>query len=103
MRRAWSSPAIGSGAAICSSARGRRPTRPRARRVAPLCSTVPQPLPPAPNPPAPRASLGALFAATSLADLLWPVFLLLGWERAHVAPGPNPFLTLWLHSLPLQT
>ncbi len=42
---------------------------------------------------APRASLGTLFAATSLADLLWPVFLLLGWERAHVVQGPNPFLT----------
>src|SRR5256885_9856825 len=51
---------------------------------------------------APRASLGALFAATSLADLLWPVFLLLGWEQAHVVPGPNPFLTLWLDSIPIS-
>ena len=51
---------------------------------------------------APRTSLGTLFAATSLADLLWPVFLLLGWERAHVAPGPNPFLTLWLDSIPIS-
>ncbi len=47
---------------------------------------------------APRTSLGTLFAATSLADLLWPVFLLLGWEQAHVVPGPNPFLTLWVDS-----
>ena len=51
---------------------------------------------------APRASLGMLFAATSLADLLWPVFLLLGWEQAHVVPGPNPFLTLWLDSIPIS-
>src|SRR5437868_1681589 len=51
---------------------------------------------------APRASLGALFAATSLADLLWPVFLLLGWEQAHIVPGPNPFLTLWLDSIPIS-
>ena len=51
---------------------------------------------------APRASLGALFAATSFADLLWPVFLLLGWEQAHVVPGPNPFLTLWLDSIPIS-
>lgn len=51
---------------------------------------------------APHASLGTLFAATSLADLLWPVFLLLGWERAHVVPGPNPFLTLWLDSIPIS-
>ena len=32
---------------------------------------------------APRASLGTLFAATSLADLLLPVFLLLGWVDRH--------------------
>ena len=51
---------------------------------------------------APRASLGMLFAATSLADLLWPVFLLLGWEQAHIVPGPNPFLTLWLDSIPIS-
>src|SRR5947208_2600113 len=51
---------------------------------------------------APRASLGALFAATSFADLLWPLFLLLGWEQAHVVPGPNPFLTLWLDSIPIS-
>src|SRR2546430_15720587 len=50
---------------------------------------------------APRTSLGTLFAATSLADLLWPVFLLFGWEQAHVVPGPNPFLTLWLDSIPI--
>ena len=29
---------------------------------------------------APRTSLGTLFAGVSFADLLWPVFLLLGWE-----------------------
>src|SRR2546429_7987929 len=51
---------------------------------------------------APRPSLGTLFAATSLADLLWPVFLLLGWEQAHFVPGPNPFLTLWLDSIPVS-
>src|SRR5256885_17110242 len=49
---------------------------------------------------APRVSLGLLFAATSFADLLWPVLLLLGWEQAHIVPGPNPFLTLWLASIP---
>src|SRR5256885_7286898 len=49
---------------------------------------------------APRASLGTLFAATSFADLLWPLFLLLGWERAHIVPGPNPFLTLCLAPIP---
>ena len=51
---------------------------------------------------APRTSLGTLFAATSFADLLWPVLLLLGVEQAHVVPGPNPFLTLWLDAIPIS-
>jgi membrane-bound metal-dependent hydrolase YbcI (DUF457 family) len=49
---------------------------------------------------APRTSLGTLFVAPTLADLLWPIFLLLGVEHAHVVPGPNPFLTLWLDDYP---
>ena len=51
---------------------------------------------------APRTSLGTLFVAPTLADLLWPVFLLLGWEHAHVVPGANPFLTLWLDDYPIS-
>ncbi|HEY3279585.1 MAG TPA: hypothetical protein VGJ83_03660, partial [Gemmatimonadales bacterium] len=51
---------------------------------------------------APRTSLGTLFAAPTFADLLWPVFLLIGWEEARVVPGPNPFLTLWLDSIPVS-
>lgn len=35
----------------------------------------------------PRTSLGTLFLAAQLPDLLWPVFLLLGLEHAAVAPG----------------
>jgi predicted membrane channel-forming protein YqfA (hemolysin III family) len=49
---------------------------------------------------APRTSLGTLFVAPTLADLLWPVLLLLGVEHAHVVPGTNPFLTLWLDDYP---
>jgi hypothetical protein len=54
---------------------------------------------------APRTSLGVLVAAPIALDLLWPVFLLLGWERARVVQGENPFLHLafdhypWSHSL----
>lgn len=51
---------------------------------------------------APRTSLGTLFAAPTFADLLWPVFLLLGWEQARMVPGPNPFLTLWLDDIPIS-
>jgi membrane-bound metal-dependent hydrolase YbcI (DUF457 family) len=48
---------------------------------------------------APGTSLGTLFIAPTLADLLWPFLLLLGWEHSHVVPGPNPFLTLWLDDI----
>lgn len=54
---------------------------------------------------APRASLGATFVAVQTADLLWPVFLLLGWERVAITPNTDPFLNLtftsypWSHSL----
>lgn len=36
---------------------------------------------------APAASLGTLFAACQVADLLWPTLLLLGYERVEIAPG----------------
>jgi hypothetical protein len=50
-----------------------------------------------------RTSLGVLFAAAQLPDLLWPIFLLTGWE--HIAPGSTGFLSIdfvdypWSHSL----
>jgi hypothetical protein len=49
---------------------------------------------------APRTSLGTLFVAPTLADLLWPIFLLLGWEQARIVPNANPFLHLWLDHIP---
>jgi hypothetical protein len=35
----------------------------------------------------PKLSLGTLFLAVQLADLLWGVFVLLGWEHAQIVPG----------------
>jgi hypothetical protein len=35
----------------------------------------------------PKLSLGTLFVAVQLADLLWGIFLLLGWERVRIDPG----------------
>ena len=35
----------------------------------------------------PKLSLGTLFVAVQLADLLWGVFLLAGWERVRIDPG----------------
>jgi hypothetical protein len=50
----------------------------------------------------PRTSLGTLFVAPQLADLLWPVLLLTGGERLHIVPGPNPFLRLSFDSFPIS-
>jgi hypothetical protein len=36
---------------------------------------------------APEVSLGSLVLGAQLADMLWPVFLLLGWERVQIVPG----------------
>jgi membrane-bound metal-dependent hydrolase YbcI (DUF457 family) len=52
-----------------------------------------------------RPSLGWLFAACQLPDLLWPIFLLTGVERVSIDPGNTAFTPLafdyypWSHSL----
>ncbi len=43
---------------------------------------------------APALSLGTLFMATAFPDLLWPVFLLLGWERAAIDPGNTALMPI---------
>jgi len=54
---------------------------------------------------APRASLAVLLAVPLLADLLWPPFLLLGWEHVRISPGNTRFTPFdfydypWSHSL----
>jgi membrane-bound metal-dependent hydrolase YbcI (DUF457 family) len=54
---------------------------------------------------APEASLGPLIAAPILLDLLWPAFVLLGWERVRIDLGNTAFTPLafdhypWSHSL----
>lgn len=55
---------------------------------------------------APSVGLGVLFLAAQLIDLLWPTFLLLGWERVAIAPGVTAVTPLdfqhypYSHSLP---
>jgi len=49
---------------------------------------------------APRASLGILMAAPLLLDLLWPIFLLLGWESVRIVPGLTAVTPLDLHDYP---
>src|SRR5690242_10660436 len=57
---------------------------------------------------APKTSLGTTFVAAQLTDLLWPLFLLFGWEQVQITPNANPFLILaftnypWSHSLAMQ-
>jgi LexA-binding, inner membrane-associated putative hydrolase len=54
---------------------------------------------------APRTSVALLLAAAMFPDILWPIFLLLGWERVRIAPGDTRFTPLdlvyypWSHSL----
>ena len=51
---------------------------------------------------APRTSLGVLIAAPILLDLLWPIFLLIGWEHVSIVESVNPFLRLQFDSYPLS-
>ena len=51
---------------------------------------------------APQASLAALMAAPILLDLLWPIFVLRGWEHVSIEPNANPFLRLAFDSYPIS-
>ena len=54
---------------------------------------------------APRTSLATLIVAATLLDILWPIFLLAGWEIVRIDPGNTSFTPLdfvsypWSHSL----
>ena len=49
---------------------------------------------------APRSSLAVLLAAPLLADMLWPPFLLLGWEHVRIDPGNTRYTPLDLYDYP---
>ena len=49
---------------------------------------------------APRVSLGVLFAAAQLADLLWPFFLAVGLEQVRIDPGNTALTPLDFVSYP---
>jgi len=51
---------------------------------------------------APRTSLGTLMFAPQMADMLWPWFLLLGWERVRIDPGNTAFTPLAFDSYPFS-
>ena len=50
----------------------------------------------------PKVSLGTLFVAVQLADLLWGCFLLLGWEQARIIPGYTPVTPLEFTDYPIS-
>jgi hypothetical protein len=49
---------------------------------------------------APRTNLAFLIAAPCFLDLLWPFFLLLGWEHVRIDPGNTRFTPLDLYDFP---
>jgi hypothetical protein len=51
---------------------------------------------------APRTSLGTLFAAAQLPDLVWPCLTLAGIEHATIAPGDTAFTPLRFDSYPVS-
>ena len=50
----------------------------------------------------PKLSLGTLFVAAQLADLLWGAFLLLGWERVRIDPGYTAVTPLQFLEYPIS-
>jgi len=53
------------------------------------------------KPIAPRVSLGILFGATILLDLIWPILILLGIEDVRIAPGITAFTPLDFYKYPV--
>jgi len=54
---------------------------------------------------APRTNVAVLIASACFLDVLWPVFILLGWEQVRIQPGDTRYTPLdfvsypWSHSL----
>jgi len=50
---------------------------------------------------APKVSLGTLFLASQLIDLIWPLFLILGIEHVRIAPGNTVVTPLEFYDYPI--
>ena len=50
----------------------------------------------------PKLSLGTLFLAAQIADLLWGAFILVGWERARIVAGYTAITPLEFLSYPIS-
>jgi membrane-bound metal-dependent hydrolase YbcI (DUF457 family) len=51
---------------------------------------------------APKTSLGTLLAAPELADILFPLFVMLGWEKVAFTSAASPFLAITLDQYPIS-
>lgn len=51
---------------------------------------------------APKTSLGTFILAAQLPDLLWPIFLLIGFEHARISPGATAVTPLDFTDYPLS-
>ena len=51
---------------------------------------------------APNSSLGTLFIGAQLIDLLWPLFLLAGWEHVRLDPGNTVVTPLDFYDYPIS-
>jgi hypothetical protein len=50
----------------------------------------------------PKLSLGTLFISVQLLDLLWGIFVLLGWEHARIVPGHSAITPLEFLNYPIS-
>jgi hypothetical protein len=50
----------------------------------------------------PKVSLGTLFVAAQLVDVLWGAFLVLGWEHVRILPDDNPLLVFQFYDYPIS-
>jgi hypothetical protein len=50
----------------------------------------------------PKLSLGTLFISVQLLDLLWGIFVLLGWEHANIVPGHTVVTPLEFTDYPIS-
>ena len=51
---------------------------------------------------APKTSLGTLVMAAQFVDLLWPLFLLAGWEHVRINPGDTKVTPLDFYDYPIS-
>jgi hypothetical protein len=51
---------------------------------------------------APKISLGTMFIAAQFLDLLWPLFVLLGWEHVQIDPGNTVVTPLNFYDYPFS-